>query len=299
MPVFFNTTGAGNTSLGYLAGPSLGTLSNATAIGIRSVVSQDNSLVLGAIFGVNGATANTNVGIRTTAPQHTLHVNSRDAAKIGGGPWIAASDNRLKKDVEEFTDGAEMLEKVKPVWFRYNGKAGIASDERYVGVIAQDMQKIAPYTVGEFVYQNETGQQEKYLEFDGNALTYMLINAVKQQNQQITALQNEITQIKQVLSQQTPATPFNKPPTGAELWQNNPNPLEQSTIIRYFVPETATAAQLKFYAADGKEVHTVTISQKGLGEINLSNKQFSDGVYIYRLLVDGKSIASKKLVVSR
>ncbi|MBL0358383.1 MAG: tail fiber domain-containing protein [Chitinophagaceae bacterium] len=47
---------------------------NATAIGYRAVVAQDNSLVLGSINGINGATADTRIGIGTTAPTQKLHV---------------------------------------------------------------------------------------------------------------------------------------------------------------------------------------------------------------------------------
>jgi hypothetical protein len=49
-------------------------LSNAAAIGAQAMVTQSNSLVLGQINGVNGATADTNVGIGTTAPSTRLHV---------------------------------------------------------------------------------------------------------------------------------------------------------------------------------------------------------------------------------
>lgn len=85
-----NTTGSSNTYVGAFAGevnPSgsnnsfFGTdadsstgLVNATAIGSRAFVTQSNSLVLGSISGTNGAFANTNVGIGTTAPTQKLHV---------------------------------------------------------------------------------------------------------------------------------------------------------------------------------------------------------------------------------
>jgi hypothetical protein len=49
-------------------------LTNTTAIGANANVTQANSLVLGSINGVNGATADTNVGIGTTAPQSKLQV---------------------------------------------------------------------------------------------------------------------------------------------------------------------------------------------------------------------------------
>jgi len=49
-------------------------LNNATAIGAHAKVTQDNSLVLGSINGVNNATADTNIGIGTTAPKARLDV---------------------------------------------------------------------------------------------------------------------------------------------------------------------------------------------------------------------------------
>ncbi|MCK7590252.1 tail fiber domain-containing protein [Subsaxibacter sp. CAU 1640] len=69
-----NTTGGSNTALGALANVSINNLTNATAIGARAEVGADNSLVLGSINGVNGATASVNVGIGTTTPTATLQV---------------------------------------------------------------------------------------------------------------------------------------------------------------------------------------------------------------------------------
>jgi hypothetical protein len=69
-----NTTGSNNTIIGANADLASGNLVNATAIGFRAEVSQNNSLVLGSIDGVNFATADTNVGIGTTAPAARFHV---------------------------------------------------------------------------------------------------------------------------------------------------------------------------------------------------------------------------------
>jgi len=54
-------------------------LMNATAIGAHSYVSQNNSLVLGSINGVNGATADVNVGIGTSSPSHLLHIKANSS----------------------------------------------------------------------------------------------------------------------------------------------------------------------------------------------------------------------------
>ncbi len=68
-----NTTGNKNSGLGYYSSVGDG-LANATAIGSNSLVTTSNSLVLGSINGTNGATADVNVGIGTTAPTERLHV---------------------------------------------------------------------------------------------------------------------------------------------------------------------------------------------------------------------------------
>src|SRR6266567_3077175 len=69
-----NTTGDRNTIIGYIANVGASNLINATAIGANAQVDASNSLVLGSINGVNGAAADTNVGIGTTAPATRLDV---------------------------------------------------------------------------------------------------------------------------------------------------------------------------------------------------------------------------------
>ncbi|MCP4322360.1 MAG: hypothetical protein GY787_11030, partial [Alteromonadales bacterium] len=69
-----NITGNKNTGLGAFADVESVNLTNATAIGAYAYVTQSNSLILGSINGVNSATADTKVGIGTTAPNYDLDV---------------------------------------------------------------------------------------------------------------------------------------------------------------------------------------------------------------------------------
>lgn len=69
-----NLYGNYNTSLGYLADNSTTNGINRTTIGARAYSSQDNSMTLGSISGVNGATADTFVGIGTTAASNKFHL---------------------------------------------------------------------------------------------------------------------------------------------------------------------------------------------------------------------------------
>jgi Chaperone of endosialidase len=99
-----NTTGAYNTGLGFTAGYaadgsnvtgeyntfigsgtqlSTGSLTNASAIGANSQVSESNALVLGSIPGVNGATASARVGIGTPAPITQLHIAASASGALG------------------------------------------------------------------------------------------------------------------------------------------------------------------------------------------------------------------------
>ncbi len=76
-----NTVENCNTFVGYRADLNRGTdsVTNATSIGYRAYVAQSNSLVLGSIAGVNGATANVNVGIGTSTPARQLHIKGDNA----------------------------------------------------------------------------------------------------------------------------------------------------------------------------------------------------------------------------
>jgi hypothetical protein len=76
-----NTEENDNTLVGYTADldGTTNLVTNATAIGARAYVAQSNSLVLGSIAGVNGATANVNVGIGTPAPARQLHLKGDNA----------------------------------------------------------------------------------------------------------------------------------------------------------------------------------------------------------------------------
>lgn len=139
---------------------------------------------------------NGRVGIGNITPTHLLELAADDAAKPNGGVWTASSDRRLKQNIKKYTDGLEELLKINTVTYNYNSKSGYDTDKEYVGIIAQEMQEIAPYMVKKL-----NPEKNDYLAFDGTPLTFMLVNAVQDQQEIIEAQQKKIAELESQLSE--------------------------------------------------------------------------------------------------
>jgi hypothetical protein len=126
---------------------------------------------------------NLGVGNNATNPAYTLFVDG-DAGKPGGGSWSSSSDRRLKQNINSYTDGLAEIQKIHPVKYQYNTLSGYDTETEHVGIVAQELQKITPYMVSE----DERG----YLSVDNSAMTYMLVNAVKEQQEMIQQQQDVV-----------------------------------------------------------------------------------------------------------
>ena len=298
-----NVGGSSNTYVGFKA-DGLSHTQNSTAIGANAKVATDNSIVLGH---------KANVGIGTSAPAFQLHLSTFAAAKAGSPDWIVASDSRLKKNITDFTDGLDLLKQIRPIWFQYNGQAGIETGEKkFVGIVAQEMEKIAPYTIGRFTHQDSLGNKTEYLDYDANAVTYILINSVKEQQRvieekdaRITALeknQHELIARLEKLEQSRSLGTANFRKTGQDgdlpyLEQNAPNGFTGQTTIKYFVPSAAKEAVINIYNNSGGKVSTHKITECGAGELQLSAGSYGSGIHIYDLVVNGKVIGSRRMLI--
>lgn len=257
------------------------------------------------------------VGIGSLVPNQTLSVNG-DASKQGGGEWLVFSDKRLKKDIKEFTSGLKEVLLINPITFKYNGKAGIKEDNKeYVGVLAQEIAKIAPFTVEKVNHKTRIESRDvkgnlksslkdggEYLQFDGNAIKYMLINAIQEQQEMILGLKAEINDLREDLSETSQINTIdialtysndNKP----ALFQNRPNPTSGNTVIGYYLPETVNSSSISFYAVDGSLIYQERLESKGYNEIQLNTDRLSNGMFYYSLEVDNQKVDQKSFVVSK
>jgi hypothetical protein len=142
--------------------------------------------------------SNGNVGIGTSAPTSLLSVNGT-ADKIGGGTWATFSDKRVKSDIKPFTDGLDLLMKLKPVTFKYNEKSGYSDmNKTFVGFIAQDVEKVAPYMVSSYDdSEGPSGLKDKR-QFDESALSKIMLNAIQEQQVMIQEQQKLIDAFKEI-----------------------------------------------------------------------------------------------------
>jgi hypothetical protein len=118
------------------------------------------------------------------------------------GSVSSFSDARLKKDIIPFTEGLSVIQKIKPVSFFYNEKAPFATDRQQIGVIAQELETVAPYLVDKVASEGYADLRS----VNNQAYVFLLINAVKEQQSQIEQqkrvnedLQLQINELKALL----------------------------------------------------------------------------------------------------
>ncbi len=121
-----------------------------------------------------------------------------NAYKAGGGSWTTLSDRRVKKDIRSYNKGLKELLQIKPVYFKYNIKSGYSNTNQvYVGVIAQEIKEVLPFTVKE---SGKLLDSSPILEYDGSSLTYLSIKAIQEQQTIIESQGVEIEILKEQLS---------------------------------------------------------------------------------------------------
>lgn len=225
-----------------------------------------------------------------------------NAYKPGGGPWSSISDKRAKEDVNAYNKGLKEILSINPVSYKYNAEFIEANDQTYVGVIAQDLQKVVPSMVKDYDFTDIAAKKHTgYLSVDPNEFTYMLINSVKEQQEVIQNLQSQVNDLAKLVtdlqSNNSNTSLIVGETNKAQLAQNTPNPLKNTTKIEYFIPSESKSAAISVFDLSGKLIKSESISAKGLGSINLKVQDVSSGLYTYSLIIDGLTIDTKKMII--
>gem|GEM_PF-5786633 len=192
-------TGTGNVGIGTTSpGSSLQVNGNAV-IGYAA----------GTATTVNGLAISGNVGIGTTSPNQKFEVNGRirmatwtadgDTAvyynSATGDIGVQASDVRLKKNIAAIPNALAIIESINGVTF--NWKSGSMSDEKQVGVIAQDVASAMP----ELTFPVTGPDGKDYLGVRYEKLAPVIIEAVKEQQTQIADVNLKTSQNVETVGQ--------------------------------------------------------------------------------------------------
>lgn len=130
-----------------------------------------------------------NVGIGTAAPTDKFVVNGT-ASKPGGGTWAVFSDERLKRIRGTYNSGLKAVMQLQPLRYEYkaDNALGIQSPGEHIGFGAQAVQEVIP----EAVQTNAEG----YLMVNNDPIIWTMLNAIKEQQQQIVELKRQVRQLR-------------------------------------------------------------------------------------------------------
>ena len=294
-----NTTGNFNTAIGSGANVPVGSaFSNATAIGYTAIVDASNKVRI-------GNTSVTSIG-----------------GQVG---WTSFSDGRIKKNIKENVPGLRFINLLKPITYNYDLKKEYAllgevdSSEyaekndiektSFTGFVAQEVDAAAKKINYDFSGVDKTGKIMglRYSEFvvplvkavqelDNNEKTDVI--ELKKENE---ALKQRIEKLEAMLFQTQPTSSNSNQSvilsSSFSLEQNIPNPFKGSTTITCFLPVNDGNAYINFYAQTGSLLKSVKITGEGKNTITLTANELASGTYKYALVVDGKVINSKQMIL--
>ena len=199
------------------------------------------------------------------------------------------------------------VEKINATLEKSSKEANPLLSRNYYGFLAQEVQETFP----DLVYQDDsTG----LLAIDYIGFIPVLVdglteqqNQIEQQQTRIEQLQNQIEQQKEQIASILKVVTQGK---GAGylgeaiesvplLYQNAPNPFNQSTEIRFYLPRDVQNAHLYVSDVNGLRKKDYPLQIRESGSVTLSASMLEAGTYFYTLVCDGNPIDTKQMVLTK
>ena len=202
-----------------------------------------------------------NVGIGTTDPQQTLHVNGRvrfDNVPEGFGALLLIDSN------------GDLVKQSAPARNHNNTVDNplLSEQKELLNTIRKENTELK---------QSVQDQQTQ-------------INELKSLVEQLLADRSETSKNKtHLLSLERKAL----------LAQNQPNPFHENTLVHYFIPADVKRAQLQVTNFDGKVIAQLPLTETGNGQVTIQSKTYPAGTYFYSLVLDGQVTETKRMVLAR
>jgi hypothetical protein len=275
-----------------------------------------------------------NVGISTPAPAYQLDVNSKESRffyseknalhinHFGMDPRLCSTDKIVfyKTDGSGFANiecqvlaqqadrnlnenivslenmGVSTIERLNGVSFSTKNDP---IQRIQFGLFAQDVESVIP----EAVFTNDS---TKIKSLAYSAIIPYLVEAIKEQQIQIRELNDRIVSLNENLVAKgliinSFATGYLKDAVDGKprLDQNIPNPFSNETRIGCFIPETTTSSFLNNYSVNGTLLQRYNIIEKGKQFVTIDGQSLIPGTYLYSLVVDGKEVGVRKMILEK
>lgn len=240
------------------------------------------------------------------------------------------SDTQLKQNVQPLQNSLSLISQLNGVTFDWNQLVDTTLElpsGTEIGLIAQAVEAVLP----EVIYTDNKGY--KHVEYQ--KIVPVLIEANKELQDSLTTLKNQLaTLAQQVAAIQTcmdnlpigagcngasarTANPTNNNSINnaasvteiqkislsstdiAVLYQNQPNPFNNTTTIRYYLPSDINEAVMMFHDEFGREIGNEILTAKGYGQIEIDSEKLAAGIYTYSIVIDGKVFETKKMIKVR
>lgn len=241
-----------------------------------------------------------------TAPNGSGFVLNTKASSYG---WDVFSDGKLKNNIETLRNASATLQQLKPSTYFFKTaefpNMKLPSNRQY-GLIAQEVEKVLPELVTTSEIQiNHNGKErtpEVFKTVNYTGLIPLLIKAsqeqdehLKEQDSIIAQQQQQINQLIEIVKQMSGnLSPLD---SKAVLGQNRPNPGIGNTSIDYFIPAETRHARLVLTDASGKMLRNIPVS--GSGTLQMSVAGLPAGTYQYSLILDDRTVRTKKMAIAR
>lgn len=299
------------------AGYGIGLYTTGGFYGLRSYGNGSNApwSVYG-VYGEANGTAGSRYGVYGYATGGDFNAAGYFDGDVYATNYLSISDRKFKTDITQLQNALDKLMRLNPASYRFktdeNPKMGLPKGEQ-VGLIADEVKQVFPQLVNVAVRPAKYDKDRSKLlspEVSYEAVNYVglvpvVISAIQEQQQQIQALkkkadkvdalEKELAELKALLTKNNGIVSV----SSAYLESAVPNPSHGTTVIRYQLPEAATAATLILVNQKGQTLKTIALTSRGAGQVNLNTSELASGVYTCTLWANGREVASKQLVVTK
>lgn len=223
---------------------------------------------------------------------------------------FVSSDAKLKENIKDLSNPLDVVLKLSPKTYSYKQSEeflglNMPKGDKF-GLIAQELEKVLPELVKTSVNPEITDPNGKMISrrFEYKSVDYIsiipfLIGGMKQQQKEIEELKAQLSAIRgsgkvtglgNDVSTMSPSV----------LYQNNPNPFDQGTIIKYALNANISQAYVMIFDMTGAIVKRYDLDPKSKdGEVAVNAKDLKPGMYIYSLITDNKEVDTKRMIINR